>query len=44
MKRTGTPIPGYRIDKSGKLVPIKYKISRPAEYARKTKRKWKASK
>lgn len=39
-----TTITGYRLDKSGKLVPIKYKLSRPVEYARKTKRKWKAAK
>lgn len=45
LSRNKTPIPGYEM-KDGKLVgkPSHAKLSKPAQYAKKTKRKWKAAK
>lgn len=34
----------WRVDKSGKLARVEKRLPPPAEYARKTKRKWKAAK
>lgn len=35
---------GVRIDKSGKVVKSQPRLSRPAEYARRTKKTWRAAK